>query len=214
MNRFFALAGALAVASSAHAQLSITEVFVGLPGPDGTEDWFELTNVGIDPIDTGAFFYDDVSADILDAGQLDSFLLNPGESAVFLVTGNSDDLVPFNDIWGPVARVGLTNGGGGLSQDADTVNLLLGDGSVVDFLAYDDSLVSTEATMERLPGDATRISVLGENGAYESNPFFNDDIGQPPEFLVTLVGSPGVIPAPGSLALLGLAGLVAKRRTR
>lgn len=214
MNTFVAFAGALAAASAASAQLTFTETYIGISGPDGTEDWFELTNIGIDPIDTGDFFFDDVSADILDAGRLDSFILNPGESAVFLVTSDAADLTPFLDIWGPVARVGRSNGGGGLGQGGDALNLMLSDGTIVDTLAYDTSLVSDSATIERLPGQVSRISVLGENGAYESNPFFNDTIGQPPEFLITLVGSPGVIPAPGSLALLSLAGLCAARRRR
>ena len=57
------------------------------------------------------------------------------------------------------------------------------------------------------------MSVLGVNGAFASETFFNDNLGLPNNE-ATLVGSPGVVPAPGAAALLALGGLVGARRRR
>jgi len=209
------------VAGSAAGQLQITEVYTGISGEDGTVDWFEVTNTSGDTVDTGSFFYDDESADIGDAGQLDSILLGAGETAVFLI---SDDNEPDNDadfgtaieefeaIWGDIVSIGLTNGGGGLSQNGDAVNILNADGDVLEDLAFTGDLAGDLLTIEDT-NDGLRQSVLGENGAFESNAFFNDNLGLPNN-QATLVGSPGLIPAPGSLALLGLGGVAATRRRR
>ena len=85
-----ALAG---LASAATADLTVTELFTGLSGEDGTADWIEVTNTGTGTIDTGDFFYDDDSADINDAGQLDSILLGAGQSAIFLEDDEPSDEV-------------------------------------------------------------------------------------------------------------------------
>ncbi|MEC9373311.1 MAG: lamin tail domain-containing protein [Planctomycetota bacterium] len=213
MNKF-ALLALLGVSATASADLVITETFIGLDGEDGTSDWIEVTNTGPGMIDTADFWYDDVNPSLADGGQLDSFLLNPGESAVFLIAGNPAAITEFTAVWGSVPRVGLTNGGGGLSQDGDEVNLLNSGGAVLDTLAYDASFSIGLQTIERLPGGTARLSILGENGAYESNEFFNDNIGPSPDFMVSIVGSPGAIPAPGAVALMGVAGLVGLRRRR
>ncbi|MCB9846061.1 MAG: lamin tail domain-containing protein [Phycisphaeraceae bacterium] len=214
MRKHIVCAGMAALAAAATADVTITETYIGIDGPDGTADWLEVTNTGPGSIDTATYWFDDVSADISEAGNLDSFILGPGESAIFLISTDGGEVGLFAALWGAVANVGLTNGGGSLGQGGDALNLMLGDGTVIDNLTYDASLASNSATIERLPGEAARISVLGENGAYESDPFFNDTIGQPPDFLITLVGSPGLLPAPSSLALLGLGGLALGRRRR
>jgi len=51
------------------------------------------------------------------------------------------------------------------------------------------------------------------NGAYESNAFFNDNLGLPGD-QATLIGSVGTVPTPGSAALLLTGGLVGLRRRR
>ncbi|MEZ6234344.1 MAG: lamin tail domain-containing protein [Phycisphaerales bacterium] len=214
MKTVVCLAALAAVAGVASAQLSITETYIGIDGEDGTEDWFEVTNVGAAAIDTGNFFYDDVNPTLANAGQLDSFVLNPGESAVFLIASNPTTLAQFASVWGAVGNVGLTNGGGGLGQGGDEVNLLDAGGVVVDALIYGAPLSSGTFTIERLGGGSPTLSALGVNGAYESNVFTNTTLGTAPNFEWTLVGSPGVVPAPASAALLALGGLVGVRRRR
>ncbi len=215
-----AIAAGFAIAPSAMAaiDLQITETWTGLSGEDGTADWIEVTNFGTTPADTGNYWYDDNGPNIGDGGNLDSFVLNQGETAIFLLdTAPADDVTyttaveEFTAIWGSVANVGHTNGGGGLGQGGDSANLMLGDGTVIDTLAYASS--GDFETFEKI-GGTVQLSVDGVNGAYESAQFFNDNIGPSPDFLVTMVGSPGAVPEPASILLLcsGAACIMMRRR--
>ncbi len=214
-----ALAGTVA-----SADLSITEVFAGLSGEDGTVDWIEVTNTGLTSIDTGSFYYDDESASIEDGGMLDSLTLGAGESAIFLISDDneaSDDInfisaiAEFNAIWGYSGQIGLTNGGGGLGQGGDAAYLLSGTAGseVIESAAvFGGEFDGFLATMDFTSGTAA-LSVLGVNGAYESNAFFNDNLGLPGD-QATIIGSVGTVPTPASATLIALAGLVSTRRRR
>lgn len=225
MKKALFVAGLAGFAAVATAQVTITEVYVGINGEDGTQDWIEVTNTSASVFDTGTLLFDDVNPSVANAGTLTSFLLNPGESAVFLIgaaavdnTTYSNSIDEFLAIWGfnpGDINLGLTNGGGALGQSDDAANIGFDNGGVfqvIDALSYPVALTSSLASIEDT-ADGLRISVLGENGAFESNAFFNDNNGLPND-LATLVASPGVIPAPASAALLGLGGLVAIRRRR
>ncbi len=207
---------ALAVAGmggAAVADVEITEIYLGISGEDGTADWFEITNNTGAAIDTADYWYDDVSAEFGDAVQLTSTILNPGESAVVLI-GAAADQVNFDAVWGAGINVVFADGGAGLGQGGDAVNLFLADMTLVQTLAYGGGLADDQRTIEYYsPGPAT-LSELGVNGAYESNAFFNDNLGADPDFLWTLIGSPGSVPSPGGLAVLGLGGLAMSRRRR
>ncbi len=207
-----------ATAAFAAADVQITEIWTGLSGADGTEDWIEVTWNGQGTFDTGSIFYDDSSADLGAAGQLDSFILSSGESAIFLLDADPANgaafataIEEFLAIWGNVSNVGYTNGGGGLGQGGDTANLLDAAGNVLDSLSYDAS--GDIATFEKVNG-VTRLSVLGENGAYSSDQFENTNGVFGAETFGSLIGSPGVVPAPAGAALFGLGGLAAARRRR
>jgi len=209
----------IAAAGSAFAGIEITETWAGLSGEDGTADWIEVTYYGAGTFDTGTIWYDDESLDINDGGQLDSFVLANGESAIFMQDTEASDDATYTDsieefmaIWNYSGNIGFTNGGGGLSQNGDTAALLDASSNVLDSLTYDSSLGGDTATIEKLNG-VIRQSVLGENGAYASDEFFNDN-GAFDDNLGSIVGSPGVVPAPAGLALLGLGGLAAARRRR
>ncbi|HNO78085.1 MAG TPA: PEP-CTERM sorting domain-containing protein [Phycisphaerae bacterium] len=203
-----ALAAGFAIAPSAMAaiDLQITEIWTGLSGEDGTADWIEVTNFGDTVADTGNYWFDDSGPSTASGGNLDSFLLGQGESAIFLLDTAPADNVnyataadEFVAIWGSVANLGQTNGGGNLGQGGDSANLLLGDETVVDTLPYASS--GDFPTFEKV-GGPVQLSVVGVNGAYESAQFFNDNIGPGPDFLVTMIGSPGVVPEPASILLL------------
>jgi MYXO-CTERM domain-containing protein len=209
------LAG-LATASS--ASLTVTEAFVGLSGEDGTQDWIEFTNTTNGVVDTGNFWYDDDSADFGDAGRLDSILLGAGESAIFLLGDAAIDDVTyanaieeFQAIWSYSGAIGHTNGGGALGQGGDAIVLFDNMGTVISTTVTPESLSGNLETIDYVNGAAA--SVLGVNGAYASMAFFNDNLGLPGDSAV-LIGSPGIVPAPGALAMLALGGLVGARRRR
>ena len=214
------IAGFGAIAQAGAANVQITEAFVGLSGEDGTQDWFELTNLGNTTIDTNMFWYDDDSATVADGGQLDSIMLGAGQSMVFLISDDnsaSDDVTyasaieEFRAIWNYTGLIGLTNGGGGLGQGGDSVFLLLSDDSVVTSQDVPGALSGGLSTIDFVNGPA--LSALGVNGAYESSIFFNDNLGLPNNE-ASLIGSPGTVPTPGSIALIAGAGLLGARRRR
>jgi hypothetical protein len=217
------LAAGTLFAGSAHAAFEITEAFTGLSGEDGTTDWFEVTNTGPGVLDTGSLFYDDDGPSAASGGTLDSILLNAGQSAIFLISDDnaaSDDItytsaiLEFQDIWNYAGPIGLTNGGGGLGQGGDSVNLSSDGGTTFTETVLTPSGLS--GALETIEFDAAgnaSASALGVNGAYASDAFFNDNLGLPNDS-ATLVGSPGVVPEPSSLALLSLGGLAMLRRRR
>jgi hypothetical protein len=209
-----AVALLLSSAALADVDFQITEVYVGLSGEDGTEDWIEVTNMGDMAGDTGTLIYDDESFDPDAGGDLPSFTLEPGESAVFLVAagdplGYPDAISEFEGIWGAGMTIGATDAGG-LSQNGDIAVIMTADGTILDAVAFDDTVGGQLATIDSI-GDTPMVSQLGVHGAYESNPFFNDNIGDPPNYMISLVGSPGLIPEPASLLLLAVAGLIRRR---
>jgi large repetitive protein len=229
MDKAIAIAGIIALAGTAAAQdFDVTEIYPGISGEDGTNDWFEITNTGAGNLDTGSLFWDDDGPNQADGGALDSFILAPGESAVFLIADNLGDvtdddnffnvITEFESVWGSVANVGITNGGGNLSQNGDTVNISLDGGLTFPVtVGFDDSFANSGATIDSV--SSLTDSVLGVNGAYQSNAFFNDnnpfgDDDGNLDNLVSLVGSPGLIPTPGAFAMLGVAGLAGLRRRR
>jgi len=119
--------------------LQITEIWSGQDGSDLTEDWFEISNVGntaftfadvgTTTINDGFLFYDDVSADLSDAVQVEGFTsILPNESVV-VVIGDGGDRDEWNDVWDDVVSLpaaGFTDGSG-LGAGGDTVNLWIVD---------------------------------------------------------------------------------------
>ena len=231
LNSFlsFALLSIMFV-GQANADIQITEIYAGLSGEDGTADWFEVTNFGSSVFDTAGLYYDDESADPTLNGVLDSFQLQTGESAVFLIGGDQADIDEFNSIWSGVQNVGTTAAGGGLGGGGDSVFLFdsnILDANVVDSVTYDGSFDNVLAnpgtdptifaTIQVTPGGATFASSITDGLSAE---FFNDNIGPnngPDDSPIQLAGSPGTftaIPEPSSAVVLGFALLGMTRRRR
>lgn len=224
MRYALTLAAVALAGSAASADLAITEVYAGMTGEDGTQDWIEVTNIGASSIDTGSFYYDDESRSINDGGQLDSFILGAGQSMIFIVSDDdaaNDDvtynsaIAEFNAIWNYTGFIGLTNGGGNLGQGGDEAVLMTGTAGseVIESSAlFGTGFANTGATIDFVSGSPVD-SVIGVNGAYESNLFFNDNFTFPND-MTSLIGSVGTVPTPGSVALLIAGGLVGIRRRR
>jgi hypothetical protein len=212
---FLTASAVAAMSGSAHAYLRITEV-MSSSGTGGTSDWFEVTNYGTSAVDMTGFRMDDNSFSFAS-----SVLLNgvssvaAGESVVFFEnTATTADINAFKAFWGGISavQVGYYNGSGaGVSFSSG------GDGAVV----FD--AVGTQVTQQAIFGAATTgssfyfnlppantgvVSVVGTidtqvTFATAGSPVNTGSLG-------TAIG----IPAPGALALLGVAGMVSGRRRR
>lgn len=215
MKKFAAafLIAMTAIVSSvdAAAVFEITEAYIGTSGEDGTLDWFELTNLGDMAGSTGGLYYDDASADPTKDYALSSFNLNPGESAVFLIEASSPtDISDFEAVWGTGINLGTAGSGGGLGGGGDTAFIFDGNtagANVIDSATYGGTFDDLTTTIQFSPAGTPSNSVLGIAGAYESNEFFNDNIGGAEE-MISLVGSPGsyeAVPEPAAALLLMLA---------
>jgi len=226
------------VAGTAHADLSITEIWPGgLDGDENTSDWIEVTNLG----DTGitsldAFHYRDTPVPDgvpdglpLNGGQLTGVSsLAPGESAVFLVSwedplaGNanptlSEALDAFRAMWG--FGDGEINlgwmldddglGGPGLSRDGDSVLIYNGSQTGANVITTESFPFSDRASWSRNP-ETGAFGELSVAGQFGAREGL-----LPGSDSIDLppIGSPGVyVPSPGAAALLCLAGVTALRR--
>ena len=136
-------------------------------------------------------------------------MLEPGESAVFLIDIDADDDqfpnagAEFLAVWDLFPADGNLNGGqadGGLnSSNPDAANLMDLNGTIIDTFSYvPDTDLGDFRVLERIGEGSTdhRPAVLDENGAFESQPFNDpatgmpevDDNGDP----ILLIGSPGI----------------------
>ncbi len=159
------------------ADLVITEIFSGQAGNDLTEDWFEIKNNGGTAWVSGTdpdLYYDDESADATTADLIQGITdIQPGESVVVLITGNTADIATFQNVWGEV--LDLTNveigyvDGAGLGGGGDGVNLWLGDplaSSAFVTASYPDTVANDGQSYDV---DLGAFSVVGNaNGAVQT----------------------------------------------
>jgi hypothetical protein len=225
----------------AHAtpDLRITEVWPGgLEGEENTSDWIELANLGTTAItNLSDYHFDDSLPNALanngaplSGGALTGVsTLLPGESAVFLVKweaelGNNpnptlaDAIAAFEAMWGVTAGLDLklghildANGGDGpgLSQDGDSVVIF--DGSTVGSNLIDQVSFPSSDRASYIYNPITdsfgELAQVGVFGAREGLLPGSDQTTEPP------IGSPGVVPEPGTalLTLFGMAVLIRRR---
>lgn len=206
---------AISIPAMASYSLEITEVYSGISGADGTSDWIEVTNAG-DTDWSGTMYYDDDSADPTKEDDLGGIsTIAAGETVIILVSWEDDysaaedAIAGFETIWGTSSvQIGYINGGSGLGG-SDAAYLFDGCTETATTLASATySYSGTNETMV-ISADGTwssELAVDGVMGAYESNVFYDDTEAK------TLIGSPGVVPEPATLALLGLGTLVLRRK--
>lgn len=208
----FAVLALAGLAAAANADIRITEVSAyGSGNSPFAADWIELTNFSAAAVDITGWRFDDDSALFASGVSLTGVTsIAPGESVVFLNSTTAS--AGFVNAWfGGTAPSGLqigsyTGSGTGLSTGGDQVNIFNAGGSLVTGVAFGASPTANFATFDNTTGGTgsiSQLSVAGTNGAfsYTAGAF-------------TETGSPGLIPAPGAAALLGLGGLLAARRRR
>jgi MYXO-CTERM domain-containing protein len=204
-----AVSVAAIVASSAHASIRITEAMSS--SASGTPDWIEVTNYGASSVSLAGWRMDDSSFTFGASVALSGVTtIGAGESVVFIESAAGTAIASFRTFWGGLSgvQVGFYAGSGvGLSSGGDGVGLFDSTNALVTQVAFGaatsgssffwgygstgsvdpsyDGLVSTVGTI----GSQVTVSANGDTAS---------------------IGS--AIPAPGALALLGLAGLAARRR--
>ena len=230
MKRFALGAAALAVTAAgslASADVIITEIFYNLSGSEGgATEWIELHNTGNTAVDLTGWVYADTQdgqfSDPLPAGSS----IAAGGTAIIV----AQSAATFASIWGPGINVITYTGtlitlANGASATNETVAIFDAANNLIDDVNFenatngwpDDNLFSSIYLLpSALSSSANDIgsnwanSAVGIDGAYEAL-ILNPDISNAS---VRDVASPGLIPSPGALALLGVGGLVATRRHR
>ncbi len=210
----FALAllavAALTGMATAQANLQITEIWPGNePGDNLSEDWFEITNMGDATWDVsvdGDLWYDDESADPLDAVKLTGIsIIAPGESVIYV---DENDTGGWSDLWDDVITLPQVGGydGKGLGQGGDGVAIWFGSASGA------TDLYETYPDADSYGGQSYDVvleefSTVGNASGAVATLVVNDE-GQ------AAIGSPGSIPEPATMSVLALGGIAAVIRRR
>ncbi len=208
MKRTLAIAAAAGVAAVATADIRITEWMY-----DGTGGEFvEFTNIGTSPIDLTGWSFDDDSR-VAGTVSLSGFgVVAPGESVI--LTEFSADA--FRTNWSLAASVKVIGNNTTNLGRNDEINIFDASNTLVDRLSYGDSTFAPGSIRTQGTSGNAFLADLGTNNVYAwffSAPgdLFGSSFSNAGTF-----GNPGFyyIPAPGALALAGLATLAAGRRRR
>ena len=218
----FAVVSFLLGVGPATAQLTITEIMWKSSHPDtgsASGDWFELTNLGDEPVNLERYVFDDddrLEGD--DFAILPAFEIQPNETILIVQEDDVDVPGGFREAWGLPAELRIlsecTSTGGdtfsGISSGGDELNFYAstaieedgsptGEGPLI-------SLVVPAATAgftwnwDEL-GDEVGLSIDGELGAHKA---LHDGTDADPPYPSLDVASPGYVEGLGMRLMPGL----------
>ncbi|HRQ72082.1 MAG TPA: lamin tail domain-containing protein [Phycisphaerales bacterium] len=207
MTKIIATVLAAGIASTAYADnVRITEwMYQGAGG-----EFVEFTNVGNVPVDMTGWSFDDDSRlpgefDLSGAG-----VLMPGESLVIVEV----DPAAFIADWGLVGVTVLGPYTNNLGRN-DEINLFDSGGNLADRLTYGDQTFPGTIRTQNISGNPNSNAALGANDVYQWSLSFPGDVQGSWFSAGGDLGNPGsYVPAPASLAAIGLGLAVAARRRR
>jgi hypothetical protein len=215
------------VATPAFGYIRITEV-MSSSGTGGTADWIEVTNYGTSAVSMVGMRMDDNSYSFAaSVALLGVTSLAAGESAIFFEnTAPTAPIAAFQSYWSGLSgvQVGYYNGSGAgvsFSSGGDAAVIFNSTGSEISLRAafgpattgssfywgYDAATGAFDASYVGV-NNAGLVSVVGTigtqiTGLSSGTPTNRGSLG-------TAIG----VPAPGAIALVGVAGLVGSRRRR
>ena len=209
-----AAALAATVASTASASIRITEVMSSSNGGGSpTPDWIEVTNYGTSAVSLSGWRMDDGSFNFAASVALNGVAtIAAGESVLFIESANGNAISNYRNLWGGLSgvQVGFYSGSGvGFSSGGDGACLFDSSNAILSQVNFGAATSGSSFFYGwSLSGvlDPAYNAIISTVGTIGTQVTFasGGDVGS----LGTAIG----IPAPGALALLGLAGLATRRR--
>jgi hypothetical protein len=202
-------------ASVASAQVHITEV-MSSSGTGGTDDWIEITNYGSTAVSISGWRFDDGSFNFAASQALNGVTtIGAGESVIFIESAGGANISAFRNFWGGLSgvQVGYYSGSGlGLSSGGDGASIFAGTGTEISRVSFGAATTGlsffygwTVSGMidPAFNGIVSSAGSIGSQVSFASSQL--DNIASPGSALA-------LIPAPGAIALLAVAGLSGRRR--
>ena len=206
-----------AISSPAIADLRITEVMSSSNGGGSpTGDFFEVTNYGSSAVSLSGWKMDDNSFALANAVAMSGIAsIGAGESVIFIESAAGAAINSFRTFWGGLTgvQVGYYSGPGtGLSSGGDAVIIFDSFGTEATRVSFGAAVSGStffwgynSATGTVDPSYSGVVSTVGTIGT-QVTVTSSGDSGS----LGTAIG----VPAPGVVALLGVAGLIVGKRRR
>jgi hypothetical protein len=208
------IALAAIVASSAHGSIRITEAMSSSNGSGTpTPDWIEVTNYGASSVSLAGWRMDDSSFNFAVSVALSGITtIGAGESVVFIESAAGAGIASFRTFWGGLTgvQVGFYSGSGvGLSSGGDGVGLFNASNALVTQVSFG---AATSGSSFFWGYDLAGSIDPSYNGLVSTVGTIGTQVAAAASGDVGSIGSAIGVPAPGALALLGVAGIVGRRR--
>ena len=209
-------AGALgaAIVSSASANIRITEVMsssngLGVPTPD----WIEVTNYGASAVDLTGWRVDDSSFNLAVSAVLNGVTtIGAGESVVFIESAGGAGISAFRTFWGGLSsvQIGYYSGSGlGFSSGGDGACLFDASSSILSQVSFG---AATSGSSFFYGWDSSGVFDAAYTAVVSTVGTIGTQVGFTSGGDTASIGTALAVPAPGVLALVGLAGLAGRRR--